>query len=315
MQCRNAKFRMHNANGTARARSIWRAVVCCFALCILHFALQRSVRQQQPGMPGSMGFTGGHRRLEHASRQSRTSPSSSAWASSCRSTCGSRTRADATSRSASTSASKRPVVLAFVYYQCPMLCTLVMNGISSTLKVAALHSRARNSTSCSSASIRATPRRRRTRRSARISSTGRPADGGRLALSHRRRGRDSAGHHRPPGSPISGTSRRAVRSRERCARGDAGRTLSRYFYGVEYLAKGSAAGAGGSGQGRWDRSSTSCCSIASITTPRHGRYGAAFMNIMRLGGVLTVGAHGRLHRADAATRDRRRSADGEARLS
>src|SRR2546426_10272151 len=30
---------------------------------------------------------------------------------------------------------KRPVVLAFVYYQCPMLCTQVMNGVSSALKV------------------------------------------------------------------------------------------------------------------------------------------------------------------------------------
>ena len=27
------------------------------------------------------------------------------------------------------------MVLAFVYYQCPMLCTQVMNGISSALKV------------------------------------------------------------------------------------------------------------------------------------------------------------------------------------
>src|SRR6185436_16260359 len=26
---------------------------------------------------------------------------------------------------------QRPVILAFVYYQCPMLCTQVMNGISS----------------------------------------------------------------------------------------------------------------------------------------------------------------------------------------
>jgi protein SCO1/2 len=26
---------------------------------------------------------------------------------------------------------KKPVVLAFVYFQCPMLCPLVMNGISS----------------------------------------------------------------------------------------------------------------------------------------------------------------------------------------
>src|SRR5829696_371243 len=29
---------------------------------------------------------------------------------------------------------ERPVIVAFVYYQCPMLCTQVMNGISSSLR-------------------------------------------------------------------------------------------------------------------------------------------------------------------------------------
>jgi cytochrome oxidase Cu insertion factor (SCO1/SenC/PrrC family) len=29
---------------------------------------------------------------------------------------------------------KRPVVLAFVYYSCPMLCTQIMNGVSSAIK-------------------------------------------------------------------------------------------------------------------------------------------------------------------------------------
>ena len=60
-----------------------------------------------------------------------------------------------------------PVMLAFVYYQCPMLCTQVMNGISASLQGAAVHGRARTSTSCSSASIRATRRRCGARRSAR----------------------------------------------------------------------------------------------------------------------------------------------------
>ena len=51
------------------------------------------------------------------------------------------------------------------YYQCPMLCTQVMNGISSALRALHVHRRARTSTSCSSASTRATRRRRRARRS------------------------------------------------------------------------------------------------------------------------------------------------------
>jgi len=33
---------------------------------------------------------------------------------------------------------KRPVVLVFAYYDCPMLCTLVINGLSSALKVMSL---------------------------------------------------------------------------------------------------------------------------------------------------------------------------------
>ena len=54
---RNAKCKMQTRRAaivTSRARS---AVSLHFAL--LHFALQTLSAQQQPGMPGSMGFTGG----------------------------------------------------------------------------------------------------------------------------------------------------------------------------------------------------------------------------------------------------------------
>ncbi|MGH9789720.1 MAG: SCO family protein, partial [Candidatus Acidiferrales bacterium] len=30
---------------------------------------------------------------------------------------------------------KRPVVLALVYYECPMLCNMILNGVASSLKV------------------------------------------------------------------------------------------------------------------------------------------------------------------------------------
>ena len=105
------------------------------SVCILHsaFCIASVSAQQQPGMPGSMGFTGGivasnvppqfkdvtfAQRLDSAFRSTRDSPMKPA----------------ATSRWA-TSSARRPVVLAFVYYQCPMLCSQVMNGISSALKV------------------------------------------------------------------------------------------------------------------------------------------------------------------------------------
>ena len=57
--------------------------------------------------------------------------------------------------SATTSAG-RPVVLVFAYYDCPMLCTLVINGLSSALRRDVARTRARISRSSRSASIRAT---------------------------------------------------------------------------------------------------------------------------------------------------------------
>ena len=134
----------------------------------------------------------------------------------------------------------RPVVLAFVYYQCPMLCTQVMNGISSAAEGAAVQRRARTSTSCSSASIRATrPEAAAPRRSGAPRTTGRREN--QAAGWHFLTGDEATiqpgdvggGLHLPVGRADA-----AVRARERRARGRR-RTarLSRYFYGVEYSPK------------------------------------------------------------------------------
>ena len=50
------------------------------------------------------------------------------------------TKQGRTVRSATTSA-RRPVVLAFVYYDCPMLCTQVLNALASALGVLSLAAR------------------------------------------------------------------------------------------------------------------------------------------------------------------------------
>ena len=59
---------------------------------------------------------------------------------------------------------RKPVVLTFVYYECPMLCTQVLNGLESVAAGDQRDRSARNSTSSPSASIR---RRRRCWRRAR----------------------------------------------------------------------------------------------------------------------------------------------------
>ena len=81
----------------------------------------------------------------------------------CRSTRRSATRPGATVRLGDYFG-KRPVVLVFAYYDCPMLCTQVINGLASALGRAVARRRARTSRSSRSASIRATRRRPRPRR-------------------------------------------------------------------------------------------------------------------------------------------------------
>src|SRR5690606_29023847 len=89
--------------------------------------------QQQPGLPGSMGFTGGivasnvppqFKEVTFAQRLDERLPLETALR-------------DESGRTVALGDyfGKRPVLLAFVYYQCPLLCSQVMNGISSALKV------------------------------------------------------------------------------------------------------------------------------------------------------------------------------------
>src|SRR5262245_4349903 len=107
------------------------------SLCILHVAFCMTgvsvSAQQQPGMPGSMGFTGGivasnvppqFQDVTFKQRLGDRLPLDVRFK-------------DETGRDVALGEyfGKRPVVLSFVYYQCPMLCTQVLNGISSSLKV------------------------------------------------------------------------------------------------------------------------------------------------------------------------------------
>ena len=107
-----------------------RVCLLTLALCLAHADARA---QQQPGMPGSLGFAGGI-------VASNVPPKIQDVTFSQR--LGERLPLDARLKDESGRDvtlgdyfGRKPVVLAFVYYQCPMLCPLVMNGISSALKV------------------------------------------------------------------------------------------------------------------------------------------------------------------------------------
>jgi protein SCO1 len=264
------------------------AVRVAVSLCILHFAfcITAVQAQQQPGMPGSMGFSSGivasnvppqFRDVTFAQRLGHKLPLDVRFA-------------DEAGRSVTLGEyfGSRPVVLAFVYYQCPMLCTQVMNGISSALKVLPFTPGKDFDIVLVSFDSRDTPEAANAKK--------------RAHLDHWAVRETSNGWHFLTGSETSirqvtsaagftyqwdtETNQFAHVSGLLVATHDG--TLSRYFYGVEYSPRDLRLALIDSGNGRIGSLVDELLLYCFQYDPSHGRYGAVFMNIMRLGSVLTV---------------------------
>src|SRR4030095_8737073 len=242
--------------------------------------------QQQPGMPGSMGFVGGvvastvppqFKEVTFAQR------------------LGARVALDARFKDEAGRDVRlgdyfgtRPVVLAFVYYQCPMLCTQVMNGISSALKVLPFTPGREFDIVLVSFDPRDTPEAANAKK--------------RAHLDHWAARGTANGWHFLTGTEASirqvtkaagftyqwdaQTNQFAHVSGLLVATAD-GR-LSRYFYGVEYSPRDLRLALIESGNGKVGSVVDELLLYCFQYDPSHGRYGAVFMNIMRLGSALTV---------------------------
>jgi len=183
---------------------------------------------------------------------------------------------------------QRPVVVAFVYYQCPMLCTQVMNGISSALKVLPYTPGKEFDVVLISFDQRDTPEAANAKK--------------RAHLDHWAARDTSDGWHFLTGDEASirkvtsaagftyqwdaETQQFAHVSGLLVATSDG--TLSRYFYGVEFSPKDLRLALVDSGKGKVGSVVDELLLYCYQYDPTHGKYGAAFMNIMRLGGVLTM---------------------------
>src|SRR5688572_7923569 len=128
---RNAKGKIQTRHG-ARVRPR-RHVAAAICILNLAFCICAARAQQQPGLPGSMGHRTGivasnvppqFKDVTFAQQLNQRLPLDATFK-------------DETGRSVKLGDyfGARPVVLAFVYYQCPMLCNQTLNGISSALKV------------------------------------------------------------------------------------------------------------------------------------------------------------------------------------
>jgi protein SCO1/2 len=182
---------------------------------------------------------------------------------------------------------RRPVLLAFVYYQCPMLCSQVMNGISSASKALPFTAGRDFDVVLISFDARDTPA---TAVAKKRDHLGKWPEG------------DAHVWHLLTGNEAS--IRRVTSAAGFTYRWDErtgqfahvsgilvvtpdGR-LSRYFYGVEYSPKELRLALVESGEGRVGSVIDELLLYCFHYDPESGRYGLLVMNLVRLGGVLTV---------------------------
>lgn len=184
----------------------------------------------------------------------------------------------------------RPAVLAFAYFQCPMLCTQVMNGISSALSVMPFTAGEDFDVIVISFDPRDTPAAAadRKRRHLQYWSAEKTAGAWHFLTG------DEPAIKRVTGAAgftyrwDEGTQQFAHVSGVLVLTPD-GR-LSRYFYGIEYSPKELRLALVESGEGRIGSAIDQLLLYCFHYDPAAGRYGVVVMNLIRLGGVLTVAA-------------------------
>jgi len=186
----------------------------------------------------------------------------------------------------------RPVVLAFVYYSCPMLCTQIMNGVSRTIKVLPFTP----GNDFDVVFISFDPRDKPETASAK-----------KIALMNywSMQNQSGAWHFLTGEEPQIKRVTSAAgffymwdeRSQQYAHLSGVlvltpdGR-LSRYFYGVEYSPKELRLALVESGEGRVGSLVDELLLYCYHYDPSQGRYGVIVMNLVRLGGVLTLLALG-----------------------
>ena len=281
---------MQNAVGPVRRPRAGRGAVI---FCILHFAFCISAArdasaQQQPGLPGSMGHQTGivasnvppqFKEVTFAQRLNQRLPLEAMF----------KDERGQPVRLGDYFGTK-PVVLAFVYYQCPMLCSQTLNGISSALKVLPFTPGDEFDIVIVSFDPRDTPESANAKKQGHLQhwSAQNTADGWHFLTGDEatiRQVTSSAGFtyvwDEASGqyAHVSGLLTLTPDGR-----------LSRYFYGVEYSPKELRLALVESGEGRVGSPVEELLLYCFEYDPTTGRYGLVVMNLVRLGGILTVAA-------------------------
>jgi protein SCO1/2 len=183
---------------------------------------------------------------------------------------------------------RRPVVLAFVYYSCPMLCTQVLNGVSGAAKALPFTVGSEYDVVFLSFDPRDTPEAAAAKKKAQLED-------------YKQTG-TAAGWHYLTGTEAAirrVTSAAGFFYRWDEASGQYAHVsgvlvvtpdghLSRYFYGVEYSPKELRMALVESSEGKVGSAVDKLLLYCYHYDPTTGRYGVIAMNLVRLGGAVTI---------------------------
>ena len=183
---------------------------------------------------------------------------------------------------------RRPVVLALVYYNCPMLCTQVLNGLVGSLNTMSLAAGRDFDVVLASFDPREGPEDARAKKDAYLARYKHPAsDGGWHFLTGRepeiRTLAQAVGFHYRYDASLD---QFAHASAIFVATPD-GR-LARYFYGIEYAPRDLRLALVEASNGKIGTPVDQILLFCFHYDPALGKYGAAVVNLVRLGGLLTV---------------------------
>ena len=261
-------------------------VAACIVQLAFGIAAREASAQQQPGLPGTMGHQTGivasnvppqFKAVTFAQRLNQRLPLDATF----------KDETGTTVRLGDYFGAK-PIVLAFVYYQCPMLCSQTLNGISSALKVVPFTVGQEFDVVIVSFDPRDTFETANAKKQAHLQHWGTrdTASGWHFLTGDEatiRRVTSAAGftyqwdEESGQYAHVSGVLTLTPDGR-----------LSRYFYGVEYSPKELRLALVESGEGKIGSPIEELLLYCFQYDPTRGRYGVVVMNLVRLGGLLTV---------------------------
>ncbi len=186
---------------------------------------------------------------------------------------------------------KKPVLLSLVYYQCPMLCNQVLNGMVTAFKVMAFKPGEEFEVVTVSFDPRETPELAAAKKKTYIDYLPEPKRSGAASGWHFLTGdeasikriTDAVGfryHFDEATNQFAHASGVFVTTPQG--------KLARYFYGIEYAPRDLRLGLIEAAENRIGSPVDQLLLYCFHYDPETGKYGAAVMNLMRMGGVVTV---------------------------